>query len=289
MSRLKWRLALGGVVSIAGVWIAAAAVDFAARPLFSILPAAQAQNPCSPKKGKRKNPCNPCAAKAGRNNPCNPCAAKAGRNNPCNPCAAKAGRNNPCNPCNPNRAAVNRDNPCNPCNPNRAALNSDNPCNPCNPCGVGRRKRGPARKISWGRDYRSFDKVNQLKLSLDHGNRLVVSYVSPKSSARIFRRNAKRSLANRKTGFRDYPVGTVIVEESWDRDSAGKKEDVGLLFFMKKEKSDSDPSGGKWRYGYTRSDFSLVGEGNGGKVGYCAQCHSKAKERDYVFTRDTRR
>ena len=263
MSRLKWRLALGGVVSIAGVWIAAAAMDFAARPLFSIFPAAQAQNPCSPKKGKRKNPCNPCAA--------------------------KAGRNNPCNPCNPNRAAVNRDNPCNPCNPNRAALNSDNPCNPCNPCGVGRRKRGPARKISWGRDYRSFDKVNQLKLSLDHGNRLVVSYVSPKSSARIFRRNAKRSLANRKTGFRDYPVGTVIVEESWDRGSAGKKEDVGLLFFMKKEKSDSDPSGGKWRYGYTRSDFSLVGEGNGGKVGYCAQCHSKAKERDYVFTRDTRR
>ena len=298
MSWMKWRMVFGGVVSIAGLWIAGAAMDYAVRPLSSIFPAAQAKTPCSPKKGKGNNPCNPCAAKAQRNNPCNPCnpcAAKARRNNPCNPCnpcAAKARRNNPCNPCNPcnpRRAAANRDNPCNPCNPGRAALNSDNPCNPCNPCAVGQRSRGPAWKISWGQDYRSFEKIGDLKLSLDHGNRLVVSYVSPKSSARIFRRNAQRVRSNRKTGYQDYPVGTVIVEESWDRGPAGKKEDVGLLFFMKKEKSGRDSSGGNWRYGYTRSDFSVVGEGNGGKVGYCAQCHSAAKGRDYVFTLDTLR
>ncbi len=305
MSRLKWRLVLGGIVSVAGLWIVGNATEFAVRPLSSIFSAAQAKNPCSPGKGKRDNPCNPCAAKAkrdnpcnpgsarraavNRDNPCNPCAAKTKRDNPCNPCAAKAKRDNPCNPGSARRAAVNGDNPCNPCNPRRAALNSDNPCNPCNPCAAGQRKKGPARKIGWGQDYRTFDKVNDLELSLDHGNRLVVSYVSPKSSARIFRRNAQRARSNRKTGYRDYPVGTVIVEESWDRDPAGKKEDVGLLFFMKKEKSDTDPSGGKWRYGYTRSDFSVLGEGSKGKVGYCAQCHSDAKGRDYVFTRDTRR
>jgi len=126
-------------------------------------------------------------------------------------------------------------------------------------------------------------------LSLDHGNRLVVSYVHPKSSARIYRRNAQRALSNKKTGYRDYPVGTVIVEASWDRTLAGAKDGVGLLFFMKKEKSDTDPSGGIWRYGYTRSDLSVLGEGRGGKVGYCAQCHPAAKGRDHVFTRDTRR
>ena len=281
------------VLAIASLSLIGTALEFADQPfLISATPAQAAKtsnpcNPCAAKTTKSANPCNPCAAKsASPDNPCNPCAAKgknpcaaksASPDNPCNPRAAN--QDNPCNPCNPR--AANKDNPCNPCNPR--AANQDNPCNPC---GGGSTQGVTAGEIiSWGRDYRKFEKVSDFIISLDHGNRFVVSYISPKEAAKIFRHNASLNRSGKKDGFRSYPEGTVIVEESWARNPGGKPEELGPLFLMRKEKGSNQKSEDSWRYGFTRPDFSVVAEGRGGKVAYCGQCHQQARNRDYIFAR----
>jgi hypothetical protein len=246
---------------------------------------------------KAANPDNPC-------NPCNPGAAKAG--NPCNPGAAKAG--NPCNPCNPNaRQAANPCNPdarqaANPCNPdarqaanpcNPDARQAANPCNPGgtdNPCNPGSASRvglqTGAGKIDWGREFKSWDAVTGYVISNSHGNRLVQTYIYPSEAVRVYKHNAELARLRKTEGYLPYPRGTQIVQESWLRNELGGPGRPGPVFFMRKEPGGYDASGGDWRYGFTRNDLSVVGEGHEGKMQFCKECHSRAERRDFVFATD---
>ncbi len=276
LHRLSKRTAL--FIAIAFLWAAAGTAEFSANPFTKLSGTSRAASP--------KNSCNPCAPKAG--NPCNPCSAKAS-----NPCAPKAG--NPCNPCNP--CAPKAGNPCNPC-----SAKASNPCNPCaakagnpratqagNPCNPTTSTAGTGsggEKIEWGREFKAWDAVTGYVKSHSHGNRLVQTYVYPPEAAKVYKLNAKLARLRKSRGFKAFPVGTRIVQESWSRNELGGPGGSGPVFFMRKEQSGYDEGGGDWRYGFSRDDLTRLGEGHDGKMGFCKDCHARVRPRDFVYATD---
>ena len=254
------RTSVGFVLAAAALFVVGAVVEIALVPLVApvkLTRAANPRNPCSPRGSKAANPCNPCSPRGSK--AANPC-------NPCNPCAAKT------------------ENSCNPCNP--CAAKGGNPCNPCAAGNKSAKPTGGGKKITWGQDYKSYEKTTGFVPSASHGNRLVVTYVSPNGAAEKYRRNAKLVRQKKTGGFTKFPVGTIIAKDSFIKTKSGKPGNRGPIFFMRKEKPGYDPSGGDWSYAFTRPNFSLIGEGKAGKVAFCKACHVAVKNRDYVYAVD---
>ena len=194
--------------------------------------------------------------------------------NPCNPCSAQK-QANPCNPCSPKKA-----NPCNPCSAKKS--------NPCNPCGGGQPKTTGV-KLSFGTDYLSgkFEKTTSYVPSASHGDRLVVTYVTPAAAAKIYRLNADSRRAGKIADMKPFPAGTIIAKESFIKKADGKPGEKGPLFVMKKEAKGYDPSGNDWKYGFAQpSDMMAFGEGFEGPVAYCKACHIAVKAQDFVYAVD---
>ena len=144
----------------------------------------------------------------------------------------------------------------------------------------------PARQISWGTDYRSYAKVTGYINSLEHGNRLGVTYVSPPAAATIYRQNAALVRDNKSSGFSTYPVGTVIVMETWLKNANGAPDSQGPIFLLRKERGGFDTEGRDWFYGFTDAKLHLIAEGRDGKVTFCRGCHVSVANRDAVFAMD---
>ncbi len=135
--------------------------------------------------------------------------------------------------------------------------------------------------IRWGQDYRAWEQTTGFVSSAAHGNRLLVTYVTPPEAAKIYRGNAALVRNNRKSGFQPYPRGTQIVAESFRKGAQGKPGQRDPLFFMKK-----DAAGGDWTFAFTDPAFRLLGEGTTGRVAFCQACHLNAAPRDAVFAID---
>ena len=256
-----------------------------------------------------KNPCNPCnPAKTG--NPCNPCAPKANPCNPCNPAQTK-------NPCNPGAALVN---PCNPGSSSGAVIpvpsaqipvaankektswwkrkgrvfsNEPEPPPPVPESRINVPSQSVAmpskfvvddsKKLEWGQNYRTWEVVTGYVTSPSHGNRVVQTFINSPAAAEIFRKNAMLVRERKNKGFRPYPPGTQIVQESWTPDPAGGPGSQGPIFLMRKFGEGESAAVGQWHYALTRADFSLIGQGNSGQVSFCKQCHGRAESRDFIF------
>jgi len=106
----------------------------------------------------------------------------------------------------------------NPCNPN--AARAANPCNPCGGGGGGAPWERTGPRLGWGTDYRTYPRAAGPEPSGPHGNRTVVTYVAPREAAQVYAHNARLVRQNRTGGFRPYPVGTVLVLESFNRAAA---------------------------------------------------------------------
>ena len=183
---------------------------------------------------------------------------------------------NPCNPCSAQKPA----NPCNPCSPKKA--------NPCNPCSGGQPKTTGV-KLSFGTDYLSskFEKTTGYVPSASHGDRLVVTYVTPTAAVKIYRLNADARRAGKIADMKLFPAGTIIAKESFIKKADGKPGEKGPLFVMKKEAKGYDPSGNDWKYGFAQpSDMMAFGEGFEGPVAYCKACHMAVKSQDFVYAVD---
>ena len=143
-------------------------------------------------------------------------------------------------------------------------------------------------KLDFGVDYRGggYEKTTGFVSSASHGNRLVVTYVTPASAAKIYRANAALVRQGKKSGFESFPAGTTIVKESFQKNNSGGPGSRGPLFVMKKEGSGYDASGGDWRYGFARPDLRLIGDGFTGPVAFCKACHMTMRDQDYVFAVD---
>ena len=138
--------------------------------------------------------------------------------------------------------------------------------------------------LLWGRDYRSYHRVSGLVNSVAHGYRLGIVYVNRADAVQVYQHNARLVRERRQRGYRRYPPGTVIVQESWLSTPQGPKGRKDLLFLMRKEVPGFDPQHGDWYYGLARADLSLIAEGAEGRVQFCKGCHTKAP--DAIFARN---
>lgn len=86
------------------------------------------------------------------------------------------------------------------------------------------------------------------------------------------------------TNANPFPVGAAIVKQksiSWYRDLNGrrvKEADTGVGGMIKRPVG-YDPKHGDWEYFY----FEDAKKIESGLIPSCVQCHSSAKEKDYVF------
>jgi hypothetical protein len=283
-----WLLSLALLWSLSGAfgyalsgWLAAPPTAHAASPQNPDNPcAAKGSNPCNPDPAKGSNPCNPELVKrAQAANPCNPDLVKAA--NPCNPDAAQAA-----NPCNPDATQA-----ANPCNPD--ATQAANPCNPdaaqaANPCNpdaarAGLSASGAGQRIDGAEAFQNWSAVTGYVFSPPHGNRLVRTFIDPPAAAEIYKKNAELARLRKASGFKPYPPGTRILQQSWLRNEQGGAGKPGPLFLMRKEQPGYDPDGADWHYGFAASDKRLIGEGHDGKMQFCEDCHAQANRRDFVY------
>lgn len=83
------------------------------------------------------------------------------------------------------------------------------------------------------------------------------------------------------TGAQDgpYPVGTIVVKNSYAGDN-GQIGDLSGVTVMVKRDAGYDSENGDWEYVNLSADLDVKGQGllNG-----CISCHSAAADRDYIF------
>lgn len=140
-----------------------------------------------------------------------------------------------------------------------------------------------AERIEWGTGYEQWEQTSGYVLSAAHGNRLLVMYVTPAEAAEVYRYNAHLVRQSRKQGYRGYPEGTRIAAASFQRARDGGPGEAGPVFFMRKESPGYDPTGGNWRYAFTRPGLRLLGEGRDGSVAFCKACHASVRGRGFVY------
>lgn len=201
--------------------------------------------------------------------------------------------------------ALADDNPCNPVAPGAAAVPApgegdsgvpwdtaadfaaavDEHGNPCNPCG-GAGQAGKVR-IEDALDYLNggFEKTTGFVQSAAHGNRLLLTFVSPAEAAEAYRHNA-RLVRRGGMDFQAYPEGTVILSQSFHRTGDGRPSHRGPIFLMKKEAPGYDTSGNDWRYQMAQPDMTTIADGNTGNMRFCKSCHMSKRGQDFVFSVD---
>jgi hypothetical protein len=124
-----------------------------------------------------------------------------------------------------------------------------------------------------GADYKSFTKVSTDKFqSPTHGKRFVEIWVNEVGLAAY-------------QGEDEFPVGTIIVKESWENDGKGGPTEVrGPLFVMEKRAKGYDSEHNDWHYEFHWENVPEQWAGKLGgnqiywrspskKVDYCSGCH----------------
>ena len=76
-----------------------------------------------------------------------------------------------------------------------------------------------------------------------------------------------------------YPVGTIVLKESFKSDSGAKGSLTGITVMVKRE-AGYDSENGDWEYLNVNSKMKIKAQG---KMSMCISCHS-ASEDDYLFS-----
>jgi len=137
-------------------------------------------------------------------------------------------------------------------------------------------------KLAWGADFLQWTRVTGYLFSRNHGQRLASVRATPPASAALRIANAERLRQQKDSRLAKYPVGTVLVMQTWELDTDLNRGASGPLFFMRKEAPGYDPEGGDWRYAMTHPDLSVLAEGKDGRATACRACHHALRDRDFV-------
>jgi hypothetical protein len=125
-------------------------------------------------------------------------------------------------------------------------------------------------------DYDGWQRFNKWPyLSAQHGSRFV-NVVGNALAADLLRASRTNPL----------PVGAKVLKDSISVVQSGGVS-RGPLFIMEKMAAGFDPENGDWRYTMIMPNGKLFGttKGEGGAaIGFCAECHASAADRDYLFT-----
>jgi hypothetical protein len=137
-------------------------------------------------------------------------------------------------------------------------------------------------KLTWGAEFAQWTRVTGYLFSRSHGQRLASIRATPPASAEVLMANAERLRQLKDAHLEKYPVGTMLVMQTWELEADLSRGASGPLFFMRKEAPGYDPEGGDWRYGMTRPDLSVLADGKDGRATACRTCHLTLKDRDFV-------
>ena len=133
-----------------------------------------------------------------------------------------------------------------------------------------------------GADYaRTFNRINREPFqSPDHGNRWVNTYANDVALPAVFADGGP------------FPVGSIVVKESFEDDGGKPGAARGPTFVMEKRAAGYDAEGLDWWWAIHWEEPSgrlaanvpgpIYWRGKAGKVAYCWKCHAKWSEHDGV-------
>jgi hypothetical protein len=128
--------------------------------------------------------------------------------------------------------------------------------------------------------YTTWVQVNAAPLTGDPFGAVGQGHGGAEAIREIYVNDAGKAVSAAGAGF-PYPVGTVIVEETYGRLVADGKGSLTQISAMVKRAPGYDPAGGDWEFMLVKPDLTLAARG---KLPTCIACHAAASGRDFVFT-----
>jgi hypothetical protein len=134
-------------------------------------------------------------------------------------------------------------------------------------------------KVSDFEDYESWMKVNDEPVTGDAFGVLGPAHEGAEGFREVYINNEGKKVSKGKDDF-PYPVGTIIVKESYTNKN-GKKGDLTSLTVMVKRGSGYDIEHGNWEYMMVTPDEEVMAQG---RVEMCIGCHTATRDTDWVFS-----
>lgn len=127
-------------------------------------------------------------------------------------------------------------------------------------------------------NYQSWMKVNQTTITGDETGVLGPAHERAKGFREIYINDVGKAVAYGEVDY-PYPLGTIIVKESF-KAKEGEKGKLNSITIMVKREEGYDLENGNWEYVNANDELEISRQG---KIGMCSGCHSAASERDFVF------
>ena len=127
-------------------------------------------------------------------------------------------------------------------------------------------------------DYMNWTKVNQETITGDDTGVLGPAHKGAKGFREIYVNDIGKATAYGEAAY-PYPMGTVILKESY-KGNGGVKGELGDITIMIKREDGYDPDNGNWEYVMANDELKVA---NQGKIGMCIGCHSAGSSKDFTF------
>ena len=136
-----------------------------------------------------------------------------------------------------------------------------------------------ATEVSEFSDYADWSVVNSETITGDTTGALGRVHQGPSGFREVYINTTGKAVSDGQSDF-PYPVGTVVVKESYNRKD-GVKNDLKDLTIMVKRKPGYDTENGDWEYLLVSPALRIKSQG---RIGMCIDCHTAAAADDYIFT-----
>ena len=126
--------------------------------------------------------------------------------------------------------------------------------------------------------YQGWLKVNKETITGDPFNALGPAHAGKEGFREVFINKTGKAVATGKSSY-PYPVGTIVVKESYEGEG-GTQGMLANLTIMVKRSRGYDPANNNWEYMMVTPDDEIMAQG---KLDMCIGCHSIASSDDFVF------
>lgn len=127
--------------------------------------------------------------------------------------------------------------------------------------------------------YTTWTKVNLVPLSGDPFGILGEARASVAGIREIYVNDTGKPVSRSGSGF-PYPVGTILVRESYEKASTDGKGAITEILAMVKRAPGYNPSLGDWEFLQMKPDLSIAARG---RLTACMACHAPVQDRDFIF------
>ncbi len=127
--------------------------------------------------------------------------------------------------------------------------------------------------------YTTWTRVNSVPLTGDPFNVLGQVHGGGAGIREIYVNDLGKAVSAAGSGF-PYPVGTVLVKETYEETATGGKGAVTQVTAMVKRVTGYNPADGNWEYILLEPDLTVSSRG---QLSACITCHAAASDRDFIF------